>query len=766
MREANVLYEFGSYRLDSAKRLLTHGSQAVALKPKTFDLLLLLVENHGRVLTKDELIKILWPDTFVEEGNLSFQVSILRKALSEEGLQWIETVPKHGYRFVASVNEVRESDRVADSLSHPVAVPPTAPEDHRSGDMPDRRTQAFGRRWIGAAIASGLLLAAAAAGVWRLNRSAMPTERVELVRLTSDPGLTTDPTISPDGRLLAYASDRAGATSLDIWVRQLNGGQEPIRLTDHETDDHEPTFSPDGNQIAFRSEREGGGIYVVPALGGQPRLLAKYGHRPRYSPDGAWVAYWVGSTSAINVSAHGSAKIFAIPTSGGEPRDLQPKFAAARYPVWSPDGKWVLFVGSREQVYENYYQESRNQVGDWYVAPIDGGPAQETGMFPMLKQQRLGAPLGAVQMAPSEWRDDRVTFSVTSGDSTNLWQVALPVGARSISAQPQRLTFGTGLEIQPALGTALPNEKTVPLVFASLTANMDIWSLPLRSDGFAASSEPDRLTEDPSSDFIQSLSPDGKRLLFSSNRTGKSERWMKNLENGRETLFFGKPGRSMFSADSSVVGYNTIEPDRPIFVAPVSGGTSERLCNDCGFNWHWSSDRKRVVYIVGIPSRIEVLDLVSSKRFKVLQHHEFDLIQPMVSPDDRWLMFSARLPRDRRRIFIAPFLPGKTIHQSDWIAATDGDRWMGQHFWSIEGNRLYFTSDSDGSRCIWGQELNPRTKHPVNRPFAVYHSHRARRSLNYLPMGFGSLAVSRDRVAFGQAELTGNIWMAKFPSTP
>ena len=86
-------YQFGSYQVDAAKRLLTRGGEVVTLAPKTFDLLLLLAESQGRVLSKQELMKALWPDTFVEEANLSFQMSTLRKALGEAGTPWIETVP-------------------------------------------------------------------------------------------------------------------------------------------------------------------------------------------------------------------------------------------------------------------------------------------------------------------------------------------------------------------------------------------------------------------------------------------------------------------------------------------------------------------------------------------------------------------------------------------------------------------------------------------------------------------------------------------------
>src|SRR5262245_21463089 len=104
------VYEFGPFRLDGVERLLLRDGKAVPLTPKAFDLLLALVERHGHLLEKDELLKKVWPDTFVEEANLASNISQLRKALGdgENGRQFIETAPKRGYRFIASVREFAE----------------------------------------------------------------------------------------------------------------------------------------------------------------------------------------------------------------------------------------------------------------------------------------------------------------------------------------------------------------------------------------------------------------------------------------------------------------------------------------------------------------------------------------------------------------------------------------------------------------------------------------------------------------------------------
>jgi len=123
--QVSKCYQFGHFRLALDEHRLYSNDSIVLLPPKEFDLLLLLVEHSGQVMERESLIKALWPDTIVEEANLNVHISALRKALAErkEGTHYIETLPRHGYRFTAPVFEVNEPEKKSlVSVANPVAV--------------------------------------------------------------------------------------------------------------------------------------------------------------------------------------------------------------------------------------------------------------------------------------------------------------------------------------------------------------------------------------------------------------------------------------------------------------------------------------------------------------------------------------------------------------------------------------------------------------------------------------------------------------------
>jgi len=209
--QANGLYEFGSYRLDAAKRLLTRSGEIISLAPKTFDLLLLLIGGQGRVLTKAELMTALWPDTFVEEASLSYQVATLRKALGSDGEDWIETVPKHGYRFTAAITTRAGDGDPLDSRAEATrSVPSDAIRSRLRHHIP----------WgvVVLATVTGLLL-----GFLLKNRTLPTQPSIRFLVSSPESGESFGfHSLSPDGRWLAFTTGRRGATGGGLWVRRLD----------------------------------------------------------------------------------------------------------------------------------------------------------------------------------------------------------------------------------------------------------------------------------------------------------------------------------------------------------------------------------------------------------------------------------------------------------------------------------------------------------------------------------------------------------------
>ena len=168
-REINELYGFGPFRLDTRAKVLCRGDRIVNLKPKVVETLIVLVENHGRLVAKDELLRAVWPDAFVEEGSLAQNISILRKALGDKDeVPYIETIPKRGYCFVADVEQI---------IDTPNAV--LSAEESAGPALPSRRRQT--ENHIAIAV-GGLAIVLTVIGVWKVtNRVPAPSANIQSV---------------------------------------------------------------------------------------------------------------------------------------------------------------------------------------------------------------------------------------------------------------------------------------------------------------------------------------------------------------------------------------------------------------------------------------------------------------------------------------------------------------------------------------------------------------------------------------------------------
>ncbi|MEJ7606691.1 MAG: hypothetical protein WKF37_10580 [Bryobacteraceae bacterium] len=298
--------------------------------------------------------------------------------------------------------------------------------------------------------------------------------------------------MSPDGKLVAYSSNRSPEGERDLYVKQIPGGH-PIRLTFDGAGNTTPDFSPDGSKIVFRSNRDGGGIYEIPALGGDARLLARGGLNPRVSPDGSQVAFWLGGGN-VAAAVPGSGSVWVVSAAGGPPQRVGSSFTSARYPIWSPDGKHLLFIG-----YTSTKPYDSTSI-DWWLLANEGGRAVRTGAYEALVRAGVqgrdftdnpSSPIPVPNVPrPLCWlaATNSVIFSTRSGDTSNLWETGISPGTGKVSGVFKRYRGS-----RKRSGTSCASGDA--LTFANANTSTDIWLQPFDLNRAKAKGAPQRITQ-------------------------------------------------------------------------------------------------------------------------------------------------------------------------------------------------------------------------------------------------------------------------------
>ena len=326
------IYEFGEFHLNPDEHLLFRGDEQVPLSPRTFDLLVKLVENAGHLLEKETLIRDVWSDASVEEGNLNRTISNLRKALGETPteVRFIQTIPRVGYRFVAEVREVNA-----------VSLEATTPAPIVQKDPPRRR-------WILPASIAALVIASFSGVFLWQNKTSSAVNKVTdvreaAIRLTDDPNDDTRPRWTNDGQIRFFRTD-ANRQTLSFIMNA--DGTEQTRVQDF------PNlklglWSPDGKKVIFDKFGDTTTSYLANADGSNEVALPFFRGNFDWSSDSQEIVYQ-------KVLEQNNSEIFIYSLATRESRNVTNNPAFDADPNFSPDGKKIVFVSSRDDNNELY----------------------------------------------------------------------------------------------------------------------------------------------------------------------------------------------------------------------------------------------------------------------------------------------------------------------------------------------------------------------------------------------------------------------------
>jgi eukaryotic-like serine/threonine-protein kinase len=622
-KETNHLYEFGPFRLDAGERLLMREGRITPLPPKVFDTLLVLVENSGRIVSKDELMQSLWPDTFVEESNLTQNISQLRRALGEAGgdAQYIETIPKRGYRFVASVQPLAVSAvsiAVGNGVNGHAPVAAAEPEPQLTdreqalpleiGVAPEK----FDRKRslaVAALVAFSLgivVLALVIASRRAGNNSGQASNafrQVTLVKLTAS-GKALLPAISRDGRFVAYVAEDNGLQSL--WVRQAPTNSSAQIVAPAEVIFTGMTFSLDDNLIYYVARRKGeelNKLYQVPLLGGAPREIMSDVDSPiTFSPNGQYFAF------VRNYMMEREAALIVARLDGSEERKLltrkRPEIFSRMGPSWSPDGRLIACAAGVAGQGESSMHVLAVRVEDGLSEPIGSQTWTFVGQVAWLGdgsglifnawERRWGMygdqiwlqtfPKGEARPVTKDMNNYE-TVSVSANlaapgamvtqrmDRVSRISIVSKGAGGFDSERAAQIQSGFSGNFSDRFGLDwTPDEQ---LVYGSQSSgNLDVWIA--TADG----KRQKQLTRDAQIDYMPVVTPDGRHIVFVSERAGSSHIWRMDIDGGDlKQLTRGKNDSSpSLSPDGRWVVYRATTGGRPsLWKVSIDGGEPAQL---------------------------------------------------------------------------------------------------------------------------------------------------------------------------------------------
>ena len=647
--EPKGFLDFGSFRVDLARRLLLRSGQPVSLPAKAFEVLLVLSQRPGEVVSKDELMKVVWPDTFVEEGNLTQTIFVLRKALGDsDGQALIITVPRQGYRFAGTVTAMLPS------TEQPPVVPSTP--IHRA----DWSKGIAGRFWwIAVVVAIGAI------GTWFLAQTSRrgPGSESRMTRFTIPNPENTffrEGRVSPDGRWLAFIGVEISGKK-QLWVRRLDSlAAHPLGPADFI-----PFWSPDSRFIAFGQD---GKLKRIAATGGAPQTVCN----AAIILGGSWSRD--GTIIFSDSSKNGEPGILQVPARGGEPK-LLTHLNSERgerqhsFPVFLPDGRHFLFT-------------------------IQGAKAEHRGIY----IGSIDSPQTHIRLAPDVSNAEYAPASATDSNSGFL------LFARGDILMAQRFSAGNlklsgeafSLEDKIAPRASIPggsfsvSRDGLLLISPPLFGNQLTW--------FDRTGQRLGTIGSPALYFYPQLSPDGQTLAVdvTDATTFLPSVWLFPLLQGTPSRFTFKASlRALWSPDSRRIVFESV--NTALYEKTTVGKEDEIVLlesadlpdDDRRLPCEWSRDGRFLIYSqMGAHTGYDLwkLPLVGSRTPVALLQGEFNERCGTLSPDGHWIAYESD-ESGRSEIYARALPEEGAITGRQWQVSYNGGTWPK---WSRDGRELFY----------------------------------------------------------------------------
>jgi Tol biopolymer transport system component len=589
------------------------------------------------------------------------------------------------------------------------------------------------RRNTTLAVGAGLLtVAVGVVLVLRSGREPGPAQGaapLRPVQLTSSTGLDVFPVFSPDGRSLAYSSDRSGR--FEIYRRTLAAGGREIQLTTDGLQNLSPAWSPDGETIAYHAKKVGG-VWLIPALGGVSRQLTTFGSRPSFSPGGRALVLESGSVvdfAANSLGALPPSVLWIAPTDGAPPRPL----TAVGRPsgghgaaAWSPDGKRIAFAS---------YDRTAAEI---WVVGTDG-------------RDLVQVSEGNGQCYDPVWGADSasITYPCLSEDfRAGLYRRRISPSNGRVLGRPEEIASfgGAGLGWVKQLAISRDGSK---LAYAGLAMASNIWRVPVDSRGEPAGDEA-AVTRETGRNSRPAVSHDGKRIALNRWRPGANQDvWIVDADGGnavqRTTDGSDDDYPYWFPGDRRLAFMSLRRGHQALFSLDLTTGREDVLA-DFGPGhdaMRVSPDGTKVAYHSnrgGTTLNVWVAELPSGTPTQVTFDRELAAF-PCWSPDGETLAFEARREGDVH-VFTVPAAGGTPVQ----LTRAEGQSWP--YSFSPDGSKIAFAAFREGVWNVAWVSRDGRTERAVTSNVRL---NTYVRYTDWSPAG--------DAIYYELAETTGNIWL-------